>query len=102
MGPPLRSALLNHGGRIRFWKDDDEDQHSAMLWASNRKVEVKEPEQREHKTRSTRCGSAYKISTAEVPPRSPLQECPRDLHCGSAHEMRNHSSNAQRRTKSNL
>jgi hypothetical protein len=49
------------------------------------------------RTSSTRCGSAHKVATAGVPTRSPLRVCPRDR--GHSHKMRNHSSNAQRRTR---
>ena len=35
--------------------DDDEDQCGAVLGPSYRKVEAKEPDERERKTRSTRC-----------------------------------------------
>ena len=55
------------GTRCR--NDDDEDQHSAVLWLSLRKVEVKELELRERETE-----------------KHSLRECPRDRHCGSAHE----------------
>ena len=36
--------------RTRCRNDDDEDQHSAVLWLSLRKVEVKELELRERET----------------------------------------------------
>jgi hypothetical protein len=55
------------GTRCR--NDDDEDQHSAVLWLSLRKVEVKELELRERETE-----------------KHSLRECPQDRHCGSAHE----------------
>ena len=50
-------------------RDDDEDQHSAVLWLSNRKVEVKEPEQRERKDE-----------------KHSLRERPRDRRCGRGPE----------------
>jgi hypothetical protein len=67
LGLPLPSWQLVDG--TSYENDDDEDQHSAVLWLSNRKVEVKEPEQRERKTEM-----------------HSLRECPRDRHCGSAPE----------------
>ena len=56
-------------------RDDDEDQHSAMLCASNRKVEVKEPEQRERKTRNNLCGSAHTVPMLCPQDEEPLRQC---------------------------
>ena len=53
--------------------DDDEDQYGAVLWISNRKAEVKEPEQRERKTRSTRC--AHAVPRVRPRDEEPLQQC---------------------------
>ena len=72
-GLPLHSAVSGRDPHVR--NDDDEDQHGAMLWLGFRKAEVKELELRERK---------YEEHSL----------CPL-----CAHEMRNHSSNAQRRTR---
>ena len=66
------------GTRCR--NDDDEDQHSAVLWLSLRKVEVKELELRE---RETEKHSLRECPLTAVPISWAL---PRDQHCGSAHE----------------
>ena len=68
LGLPLPSWQLVDG--TSYGRDDDEDQHSAVLWPSYGKVEAKEPEEKEYETE-----------------KHSLRECPRDRHCGSAHEI---------------
>ena len=65
------------GTRCR--NDDDEDQHSAVLWLSNRKVEVKEPEQRERKDEEHSLWECHEFAAAGVP---------RVRRCGSARVCR--------------
>ena len=50
-------------GQDQYGRDDDEDQHSAVLWLSNRKVEVKEPEEKEHETFQRHGGAAVLLLT---------------------------------------
>jgi hypothetical protein len=79
-----------------FGRDDDEDQHSDVLWPSYRKVGAKEPVERERKDekhslwerpRVRHCGSAHAVHTV-VP--------------GCVHEMRNHSKLRTETDQSNL
>ena len=79
-----------------YRRDDDEDQHSAVLWPSYGNVDAKEPVERERKDekhslwerpRVRHCGSAPAVPTV----------CP-----GCAHEMRNHSKLRTEMDQSNL
>jgi hypothetical protein len=80
MGPPLGLPLLSSKWtRSPCRRDDDEDQHSAVLWLS-----FQEGGGQEAGVEGARGREAL---AAGVPTRSPLRECPRDRHCGSAHEI---------------
>jgi hypothetical protein len=81
-GPKVHSwsspALLAVSGRDQHGRDDDEDQHSAVLWLS-----FQEGGGQEAGVEGARGREA--LATG-VPTRSPLREWPQEGHCGSSHE----------------
>ena len=76
LGLPLPSWQLVDG--TSYENDDDEDQYGAVLWLSFQEGGGQEAGVE---------GAQGRVALAAgVPTRSPLRVCPRDRHCGCAHE----------------
>ena len=64
LGLPLPSWQLVDG--TVYGRDDDEDQHSAVLWPSYGKVEAREPVEKEYETKKHLLWECHKFATVGV------------------------------------